>query len=240
MLTNKIQRISRRKSIRPMRAGAVLVATAALVTLAISPVSAHVSVSSTDAVQGGGGTVVLQVPNESDSAKTTKIVVTIPSETPLASVDYQPVPGWTTTTTKVKLATPLTTDDGTITEGVSAVTWTADNAGGLAHDQFQRFTLAVFPLPKTDSISFPTTQTYSDGRVVQWNEPALASGGEAEHPVPTLQIAADEASAGMPGMAAASSSTTSSTLSKVALGVGVVALLLAGIALMATRKQKAE
>jgi hypothetical protein len=35
---------------------------------------------------------------------------------------------------------------------------------------------------------FAATQTYSDGSVVNWNQPPPAGGGEAEHPAPEFAI----------------------------------------------------
>jgi hypothetical protein len=35
---------------------------------------------------------------------------------------------------------------------------------------------------------FTATQTYSDGTVVEWDQPTPASGEEPEHPAPTLTI----------------------------------------------------
>jgi Domain of unkown function (DUF1775) len=45
-------------------------------------------------------------------------------------------------------------------------------------------------LPNTDTVTFPATQTYSDGTVVRWDQPPLPGGGEPEHPVPTLTLTA--------------------------------------------------
>ena len=45
-------------------------------------------------------------------------------------------------------------------------------------------------LPDADTVSFPATQTYSDGSVVKWDQPPLPGGGEPEHPAPMLTLAA--------------------------------------------------
>ena len=45
-------------------------------------------------------------------------------------------------------------------------------------------------LPDTDTVSFPATQTYSDGSIVKWDQPPLPGGGEPEHPAPMLNLAA--------------------------------------------------
>jgi len=43
-------------------------------------------------------------------------------------------------------------------------------------------------LPNQPSVTFPATQTYSDGKVVRWDQPPLPGGGEPEYPVPELEL----------------------------------------------------
>ena len=92
------------------RLGAALMA-AALVAVA-APASAHVTVSSTDAAQGGFGKALFRVPNESDTASVTKVVVTLPTETPFAFVNAGTKPGWTVDVAKEKLDEPTKTGSG--------------------------------------------------------------------------------------------------------------------------------
>jgi periplasmic copper chaperone A len=201
--------------------------------------SAHVSVSSTDATAGGYGTVVFTVPDESDTASTTRIRVQIPDATPLASVRVQPVPGWTVTETPHTLAKPLTDDDGDqITSAVSVIDFTA-TAGGIAPGQFQQFLLSVGPLPKAGSITFNAVQTYSDGTEVAWIEPTVAGQPEPEHPAPALHLAAASSSAGdgsAPSSAAASSAGGTSWVTWLALGLAVVGVLLGLVAVLLARR----
>jgi hypothetical protein len=68
------------------------------------------------------------------------------------------------------------------------VTWTADPKVGISSDQFALFRVSV-KLPGGDSVAFPTTQTYSDGTVVRWDQAPLPGGGEPEHPAPALSLA---------------------------------------------------
>jgi hypothetical protein len=37
-------------------------------------------------------------------------------------------------------------------------------------------------------VSLPATQTYSDGKVVRWDQPPLPGGGEPEYPAPLLEL----------------------------------------------------
>ena len=152
--------------------------------------AAHVTVTPTQSTQGGYGTFTFKVPNESPTANTIKIEIKIPSDTPVPSVSYQPLPGWTATTTEAALPTPQTSDDGVLTKSVSTVTFTADPGTKIAPGQFQTFSLSMGPLPEVDSISSPTDQTYDDGTVVSWADPTPADGSEPEHPAPTVTLAA--------------------------------------------------
>src|SRR5690242_14578545 len=99
-----------------LRAAAILgAATIAVIGLA-GPASAHVTVSSPAAVQGGYAKVTFRVPNERADASTVKLEVTLPTDAPIASVSIKPVTGWTAVATKGPLATPIKTDDGEIKE----------------------------------------------------------------------------------------------------------------------------
>src|SRR4029078_11293876 len=70
---------------------------------------------------------------------------------------------------------------------VSSVTWTANPQVGISSDQFALFRVSV-KLPEGDSVTFPATQTYSDGTVVRWDQAPLPGGGEPEHPAPELAL----------------------------------------------------
>ncbi len=152
--------------------------------------AAHVTVTPTQSTQGGYGTFTFKVPNEAATANTIKIEIKIPADTPVPSVSYEPVPGWTVATTEAPLPTPQTSDDGVLTKSVQTVTFTADPGTKIAPGQFQTFSLSMGPLPEVASISFPTIQTYDDGSAVNWTDPTPADGSEPEHPAPTVALAA--------------------------------------------------
>ncbi|WP_234971514.1 YcnI family protein [Jatrophihabitans endophyticus] len=155
-----------------------------------APASAHVSVSSTNAVQGGYAVVTFRMPNEEAKATTTKLQVQLPTATPFASASVQPVPGWTAVATKTKLAKPITTDDGPVTEAVTQITWTAATAAAVKPGEFQLFNVLVGPLPEQSTVTFKALQTYSNGDVVRWVETAApGSSAEPEHPAPVLTLA---------------------------------------------------
>ncbi|HEX5497268.1 MAG TPA: YcnI family protein [Mycobacteriales bacterium] len=164
--------------------------TALLVGVVAAPASAHVTVHSTDATQGGFGLVTFRVPTESDTASTVELKVQFPTDQPIASVSTQPIPGWTATATTRKLSTPIQSDDGEVTEVVSVVDWKANApANGIKPGNFQQFTISAGPLPKVDSLQFKAIQTYSDSSQIAWIEQQTPGGAEPEHPAPTLKLA---------------------------------------------------
>jgi uncharacterized protein YcnI len=137
---------------------------------------AHVHASSDNPVRGAMAIVTFQVPNESNAgAATTALTVTLPN---VASASAEAIQGWT-----AKL------DRDTASGSVRSVTWTAAPNGGIPVDQFALFRMVV-QLPNTDTVSFPATQTYSDGSSVKWDQLPLPDGSEPEHPAPVLTLAA--------------------------------------------------
>ncbi len=135
------------------------------------------------------------MPNESATAGTVKLSVALPKDTPFLYVSTKPVPGWTATATKSKLAKPVESYGTTLTEAVSEVTWTADKGVQIGPGEYQEFSLSVGPLPEPGTVLLPTTQTYSDGTVASWDQPTPASGEEPEHPAPAIEVVTDA----MPG-----------------------------------------
>ena len=175
-----------------------------------SAAAAHVTVSPSSAPQGAFTSVVFRVPTESDTAATTKVDVHLDMNNPIATVDYQALPGWTTKVTVSKLAKPITDDDGNqVTQAVSEIVWTADSAAtAIRPGQFLEFPVELGPLPKTGSIAFKTLQTYSDGSVVRWIDPTPPGGPEPENPAPVLTLTSAGAAAGSAGASAAPGDTS--------------------------------
>lgn len=205
---------------------------AALFTLALvgiaGPVSAHVNVSSTDAAQGGFGKVVFRVPTESDTASTTKLVVTLPKEAPFAFVSVGAKPGWKIETTTAKLDQPTKVGNSTITEAISTISWTA-TGDGIAPSQFDEFAISGGPFPDADQMAFSAVQTYSDGKVVAWDQPQTGDA-EPEHPAPALTLVA---STGDDSESTAAEDTGNGAAPWLAGG----ALLVAAVALLVALRQ---
>ena len=183
--------------------------------------SAHVSanVYGDQPTKGGYSAIFFRVPNEEPTAGTSKVEVDLKPEYGIGTVRTKPVPGWTSKVEKAKLATPITKADGSqITEAVAKVTWTADAGGGLpaGTDSFQEFEISLGALPtNVDQLEFPAAQTYTDGKVVNWNQPTPAGGEEPEHPAPVVKLAAQtEGDAhGMAGMASTTGAQTEASAS---------------------------
>ena len=129
-------------------------------------------------------------PNEQSAASTVKLVVVLPSDQPLASVQTTPVAGWNVTTKQRSLDEPIDFFGSKVSKVVSQVTWTA-TAGGIAPEQFQNFPLSLGVLPESGELTFKAVQTYSNGDVVTWNEAAVGDA-EPEYPAPTLELTASE------------------------------------------------
>lgn len=162
----------------PKRALITLACTGAGLSVALSTgigvASAHVHADADNPQPGSTAVVTFRVPGESQNgALTTELSVQLPD---VASARTEVMPGWTATLDRDAAA-------GT----VRAVTWKADPKVGISADQFALFRVSV-KLPDGDSVAFPTTQIYSDGTVVRWDQPPLPDGGEPEYPVPELGL----------------------------------------------------
>ncbi|MFF2315051.1 YcnI family protein [Arthrobacter sp. NPDC058097] len=189
----------------------VAAAAAGLMVLGVGSASAHVHVDPASTSAGGFSQLTFRVPNESETAKTTKVTVTLPTATPFTSVSVKPMDGWTAKITEAALPAPVTVEGAKITRAAATVTWTADATHQLGQHEYQTFSISVGRLPDAGTtVSLPAAQTYSDGTVVNWNQPETAGKPEPEHPVPSFvtTAAADEHSHAAPAAAAAPAADT--------------------------------
>ncbi|MFC8513864.1 YcnI family protein [Streptomyces sp. NPDC057257] len=230
------------------RAGTVTALAAGGVLAAAGIASAHVTVHPESYAKGAtDGVLTFRVPNEEDSASTTKVQVFLPTDHPVLGVLVSPQDGWTAKVTNTKLKTPVKTDDGTITDAVSEITWTG---GKIGAGQFEDFNVAFGQLPDdTDQLTFKTLQTYSDGKTVRWIEEAASGDEEPENPAPVLKLTANGAdgdsatttssaapeSSGASTSKASDSDSTARGLGIAGLIVGVLGLAAAGFAVVRGR-----
>ncbi|KXK62715.1 hypothetical protein AWW66_06605 [Micromonospora rosaria] len=239
--------------IRPRRTATAVVlalgATAALVLGLAAPAAAHVTINPDEATQGGYGRFAFRVPNESDSANTVKVEVTLPEDAPVGSVSTMPVAGWTVAVERRAVDPPVEVHGSQLTEVVSKLTWTAAEGGGVKPGEFQEFPVSMGPLPQVDTMVFRTLQTYSDGNVQRWIEPPAPGGEEPQDPAPVLQLtAADAAPSAAPTAASgddaaddadedrAEGSGTATGLGVAGLVAGLAGLVLGGLAFARTRR----
>ncbi|MET0604805.1 MAG: YcnI family protein [Baekduia sp.] len=250
--TNPYVNATQHKDIKIMKR-ITLASVVTLGTLAVPAVTqAHVTLQPKTAAAGAYVVEDVRVPNETDDAVTTKVAVQFPEG--FASASYQAIPGWSVKVVKEKLATPVKTDDGEITEGVKTITWTAKSkADGIAPGQFQDFPLSVqIPGKAGDTLTFKALQTYSDGTAARW-----IGAPDADKPAPQVQVteAADDhhataapaahdtattenTSASVPAVADASTDDSdSNTLAIIALVVGALGLLAGGASFMFARRR---
>ncbi|KQW12573.1 YcnI family protein [Streptomyces sp. Root369] len=223
---------SARTSLRRLGLGGALAAAAVLT--AAGAASAHVTVHPDSYAKGAtDGALTFRVPDESDTASTTKVQLFLPTDHPLLGVLVSPHDGWTAKVTDTKLRTPVKTDDGTISDAVSEITWTG---GKIGPGQYEDFDVAFGQLPDdTAQLTFKTLQTYSDGKVVRWIEEAAQGDEDPENPAPVLKLTA----AGTTSATASQTSAIASKASKAsasdstARGLGVAGLIVGVLGLAA-------
>ncbi|MGC5007937.1 YcnI family protein [Streptomyces sp. DT203] len=232
------------------RAGTLTALATAGVLTAAGSAFAHVTVHPDSYAKGAAdGVLTFRVPNEEDTADTTEVQVFLPTDHPVLGVLVTPQDGWTAKVTTTRLKTPVKTDDGTITDAVSRITW---SGGRIRSGEYHDFDVAFGQLPDdTDQLGFKTLQTYSDGKVVRWIEETQKGGEEPESPVPVLKLTArttgDEnapmtASSSEPKATAEASSSDSTArgLGIAGLVVGVLGLVAAGVAIARGRSARSS
>ncbi|HWY89274.1 MAG TPA: YcnI family protein [Solirubrobacteraceae bacterium] len=210
-------------------------------------VQAHISLHPNTIPAGAFATLDVRVPGEQEGAYVKQVDVLFPQG--FTGVDYENVAGWSTRIIESKLATPIKAGGETIDTEVSQIVWTwTGPLGKVDNGQFINFPLSLaIPDDATGkALEFRTVQTYSNGQVVHWIEPALT----AEHPSPRINvtakggaiedIAGDEAgpaagqTAGSPSAPASTPAVVKSTSSSGASkGLGIAALVLGALGLLA-------
>jgi uncharacterized protein YcnI len=209
------------------RALITVVATGATMSIGLlagaATASAHVRVESDNAAPGKTAVVTFRVPGESETgALTTQLSVSLPD---VASARTEVMPGWTARMDRDAAA-------GT----VRAVTWTAAPGTGISPDQFALFRISV-KLPEGQAVSFPATQTYSDGTVVRWDQPPKPDGSEPEYPAPLLTMTETQTDTGDDHPAAIAQSTTTDNSARwLAGGALTVAAVAVAAAVLARRR----
>jgi uncharacterized protein YcnI len=197
------------------------------------PAGAHVTLQPEEAPAGGFTRLDVRVPNERDSADTTKVVVQFPPG--FLSVSTEPVPGWESEIGMRKLDKPVEQFGEQVTEEVGRITFTG---GAIGPGEFQDFGLSLgVPDKPGSTVTFKALQTYSNGEVVRWIGPP-----DSESPAPQVKLTAAEVEGGAAQPAAQQPAADggdddggSDTLAIIALIVGIAGLA-AGLAALFLRR----
>jgi uncharacterized protein YcnI len=220
----------------------MMAAATAAAALPAAVAQGHVSVHPNVLPAGSFPTVNVRVPNEETNQDTVKIAVKMPPG--VLTVSPVPPPGWRVTLKTHKLAKPIKTDDGTVTEEVSEVDMTG---GRIKPGESQLFPLVMsVPGRAGDVLAFKAVQTYSGGKVVRWIGPANAdtpapTADVVKSDAPILDVSGDAgppasltaAESGDAGAAAQPASTTSSSDSNGASkGLAITGVILGGLGLL--------
>ncbi|ANS76742.1 nuclear export factor gle1 [Paenibacillus yonginensis] len=134
--------------------------------------SAHVTVKPAESAPDAWETYTMKVPTEKD-LPTVKVALKVPEQAELEQ--YQPVPGWKTTTDK--------DDSGKI----KTITWEADAGSGIEPGQFQQFSFVAKNPANESDLAWDAFQYYSDGTVVEWTG---EEGGDNPHSITKITSAA--------------------------------------------------
>ncbi len=236
-MTHRTVRATRLSRVIAGLAGTMVAGVAVVATpLFAIPAWAHVTVQPATLPTGSSDfELTFRVPNERDNANTVGLQVFFPTDLPLLTVDVLPLAGWTVKVTSRNLATPVTTDDGRVSQVVSDITWTAAS-GGIAPGQYEDFVVAAGRGPgQPGSAIFKTLQTYTSGEVVRWIQVASPSDLKPDSPAPVLTITPASSSV-VPVNLSNGNSITAETLAIVALAISLVAL--GGVAVLIVRKRE--
>ncbi len=193
-----------------------------LMLAATSVANAHVRVSPEEVPAGSFEVFTIRVPTERD-VPTTGVRVEVPEGFTISRVE--PVPGWNY---------ELEEEAGV----VSAITW---SGGEIGPTEFQQFDVQGQTPEETGEYAWNAYQTYENGEVVEWTGPE-----DSEEPASVVNVTSGGAEGDEHGASGAATQESSSEDTGTAaftpvaayggLGVGILALVVALVALMRGNK----
>src|SRR5690625_627591 len=211
------------------RLTAVTAATVALVVVGASSAAAHVGVHAEDPVAGSYTVLRFDVPHGCGDAGTTGLSIEIPPE--IESVAPTVAPGWDIELIHTELAEPR--DDGHggwQRERVSEVQFRAEEPLPAHMRAVFELSVRIADDAAGEMLAFPSIQTCEEGETAWIQVPGEGQDPEQlESPAPMLSVSSAAADDG---------SEPTPTLSYVALGAAIAALVLAGIALFRGRRSR--
>ncbi len=164
---------------------------AGLMALSTGTASAHVRVDPDGTAEGSYTQLTFRVPNESETARTSKLEVSLPTDAPFTSVSVKPVDGWKAEVVNSELPQPVTVNGATVTKAPTSVIWTADEAHQIGPHEYQTFSISVGVLPKAGTgLILPAAQTYTDGNTVKWEQETSEGQAEPKYPAPAFTTTA--------------------------------------------------
>lgn len=206
---------------KPARISAGVVGAAVIVVGGASVAGAHVNVSPERAEAGSYAILTFSVPHGCELSSTTEVAIDIPEQ--VMAVTPTAHPSWDVA---------QLTADGSPAEGAPAtrVVYTAREP--LPSDLRDAFELSVrMPDEAGETLAFPVVQTCEEG-TAEWVE--LADEGQdphdLEYPAPLVEVlepATDTADIG----------GSDTAVSVAGVGVGAAGLVVAGVALLRTRRR---
>ena len=201
-----------------MRLRPALAAAAAVLALgAAAPAMAHVDVLPTEVAQGDPLQFTIRVPNERD-VPTTRVRVDFPSQITVYSFAAPP-PGWTMRTVR----------------GPDKRFRSVVYSGSLPMSGYVDFHVLGTPF-ESGTATWRTRQTYADGQVKPWTGPPEKAGGDASESGPTAVGPAPVVTVAEPGQAVASGAATATSTngdSGAAIWLGVIAIGISALCLLA-------
>jgi len=169
---------------RNRRTAVVALGAAVFGALALaSPASADVTANPSEATRGDGAKVTFRLTEDRPGAHTTKIQMIAPADNPIGEIYPMSQNDWAPTTETRTVDEAVAGLHGMpVTEVTSSITWARVDPKPASTPI--ELTVSMGPMPSdTDQLSFTVVQTYSDGTVVRWADPA---GGA--HPAVTVKL----------------------------------------------------
>jgi uncharacterized protein YcnI len=227
------------------RLGAASAAGLLIAAVTAAPASAHVTITPSDTSAGAFTVLTVSVGHGCEGSPTTALDIQIPEQ--ILAVTPTLLPGWEVEKKMVRLDEPVEDAHGTsVTERVDRVVYTADEP--LAEGYRAAMELSL-QLPETagQTLTFPVVQRCVQGETAWTQTPAEGQDPEKlERPAPTVTVteaageAADVGDGADEGAIATTrtvevESDTNVALGLAGLGAGLVAMVLAMIALTRSR-----
>ena len=160
---------------------------AALLALAASPASAHVSLETKQAAIGASYKAVFTVPHGCTGSPTVKLRVQIPEG--VIAVKPMPKAGWSVDVVEGRYTTEYDYHGNKVSSGAKEVVWSGGKLPDHNYDEFVMSTFLTDGLKPNTTLYFPVVQECEKG-VHRWIEiPAVGRPhDESSEPAPGLRL----------------------------------------------------